>query len=454
MGKVLQLLNSRTFAVWLLLAMSAALMLSTFLPSELYTPSDEWAALAQGNSLTYRLATRLATPYLVRQPLFVLVSLLLFLSTLSCTIQRLILWRRNQSEFSVDKAFSFRVEGKTAVVAEAFRQETLDLLAAEGWERAREQDGKDVFLFQRGVRLGFWGSIAFHVGLLLCFLAVPVSALTRFNGALILTEGMTAPLRETVEAPGGNDRGGLPLVAAEVRNLWGRYHEGRFKVDFGGDLRFSWGMVQRNLPFKVNQPVDFGGFQFSLQEFGFSPQLVVSRNGSPFFDYFLNLRHPEEGDYFPLDGSTRRLFVLFFPDFIQDGRKIGSKSREPRNPRLLVKVMEGDRVLHQALLSMYEEAELGEYRIRAGELRNWVNLGVTREKGLGILIFGLCIGIGGLLVRFLCNERRLELEVASDEGGATFCLKGYSRYYPAFLEREVGELKERLQRRDNDSTGV
>lgn len=445
MGKILQLLNSRTFAVWLLLAMTAALVISTFLPSELYTSPAEWAALVRDNSLTYRLARHLATPYLVRHPLFVLVTLVLFLSTLSCTIQRLLLWRRRrQSEFSIEKAFSFSVEGKAPEGPEAFRQGTMNFLAAKGWECAKEQEGAGVVIFQRGVRLGFWGSIVFHLGMLLCFLSVPVSALTRFNGALILTEGTTMPLRESVEAPDGMDRARLPLVDVAVRNLWGKYHEGRYKVDFGGDLHLSWGMAERKLPFKVNGPVEFGGFQFSLQEYGFSPQLVISRNGKTIFDYFLNLRHSQEGDYFPLDDAGRRLFVMLFPDFVREGRKIGSKSQEPRNPRLLVKVMEGERVLHQALLAMNEPADLGEYRIRAGELRNWVNLGVTREKGLGVLIVGLCVGISGLFVRFLSNERRLELEVMPVGVSSIFRLKGYSRYYPAFLEAEVQALANAL----------
>lgn len=448
MSKIFQLFNSRTFAVWLLLAMSAALALSTFLPAELYSLPEEWAKLTASNSLTYRLALRFSTPNLVKHPVFVVISLFLFLSTLSCTIHRVILWqRRRQTEFSTDRAFSFAVEGATSFLHTDFRQSATAFLVARGWECAGEEESGGIRA-QRGIRLGFWGSIAFHVGLIFCFLAVPVSVLTRFNGALILTEGMTMPLREAVEASVISESARLPLVDVAVRNLWGRYHEGRFKVDFGGDLLFAWGTAERTLPFKVNQPVEFGGFQFSLQEYGFAPQVVISRGGQAVFDYFLNLRHQDEGDYFPLEDTGRRLFVLFFPDFVQEGRKIGSKSREPRNPRLLVKVMEGERVVHQALLSMHEEVELGEYRIRAGELRNWVNLGVTREKGLGILIFGLCIGLGGLFVRFLSNERRLELELFPSGDGTTFRLKGYSRYYPAFLEREVVELKERLERKD------
>lgn len=445
MSKIFQLFNSRTFAVWLLLAMSFALAVSTFLPAEPYTSSEEWAKFAASNSLTYRLALRFSTPLLVKHPLFVAISFILFLSTLSCTIQRVVLWqRRRQTEFSTEKAFSFAVEGTTSVPSGEFWQVATTCLAARGWECSGEQGDAAGIRAQRGIRLGFWGSIAFHLGLLFCFLAVPVSALSRYNGALILTEGMTLPLREAVESSGGVESARLPLVDVAVRNLWGKYHDGRFKVDFGGDLLLTWGMVQQTLPFKVNEPVEFGGFQFSLQEYGFSPQLVISRNGKAFFDYFLNLRHSDEGDYFPLDSADRRLFVFFFPDFVREGNKIGTRSSEPRNPMVLVKVLEGETILHQKLMALGEEAELGEYRVRAGELRNWVNLGVTREKGLGVLILGFCVGIGGLFVRFLSNERRLELELFPAADGTSFRLKGYSRYYPAFLEREVVEIAKEL----------
>lgn len=450
MSKIFQLFNSRTFAVCLLLAMSAALAVSTFLPAEPYTPPEEWAKLAASNSLTYRLALRFSTPHLVKHSVFVAISSFLFLSTLSCTVHRVVLWqRRRQTEFSTEKAFSFAVEGTTSVPSGEFRQSATAFLAARGWECAGEQEEGEGIRAQRGIRLGFWGSIAFHVGLLFCFLAVPVSALSRFNGALILTEGTALPLREAVEAPGGMESARLPLVDVAVHNLWGKYHEGRFKVDFGGDLLLDWGTVERKLPFKVNQPVEFGGFQFSLQEYGFAPQLVISRNGKTFFDYFLNLRHSDEGDYFPLDSADRRLFVMFFPDFVREGNKIGTKSSEPRNPMVLVKVLQGETMLHQKLLALGEEAELGEYRVRAGELRNWVNLGVTREKGLGVLILGFCVGIGGLFVRFLSNERRLELEHFPSADGTSFRLKGYSRYYPAFLEAEVQAMAKSLSNNIN-----
>jgi cytochrome c biogenesis protein len=55
---------------------------------------------------------------------------------------------------------------------------------------------------------------------------------------------------------------------------------------------------------------------------------------------------------------------------------------------------------------------------------------------------GFLIGLAGLVARFLSNERRLEF-VLSPEGERTkVTVKGYSRYYPAFLEREVIQLAE------------
>ncbi|HEY5513973.1 MAG TPA: cytochrome c biogenesis protein ResB, partial [Geomonas sp.] len=298
---------------------------------------------------------------------------------------------------------------------------------------------------ERGIALGFWGSLAFHAGLLLCFIAIPLSAFNSFSGNLLLTQGAVVPLREGVRPDHGADPCTLPAGTVSVEDLRGIYLKGKFKLDFGGTLLLDRDGRAERLPFSVNQPVSSGGFQFSLQEYGFAPRLVVTGAGLPAFDYFLNLTHPEEGDYFPLPKGGLRLFVALLPDFFRDKDKIGSRSREPRNPYLLVKVFQGEKVLVERLVKVGESVEVEGYSIAAQQLGNWVNLAVSRERGLLFIILGSLVVTLGLLVRFLSNERRLELEILPAAGGCSCRLKGYSRYYPAFLENEVVGFFDKLK---------
>jgi hypothetical protein len=70
---------------------------------------------------------------------------------------------------------------------------------------------------------------------------------------------------------------------------------------------------------------------------------------------------------------------------------------------------------------------------------------VVKEWGVPVLWAGFLVGVGGLFLRFASNERRMEFRVEpAPEGGSLLELRGYSRYYPAFLEREVQALAEEV----------
>jgi len=447
MKKILSVLNSRQFAVSLLLAIVALLVFSTFLPNEITRSPEQLELLARLHPLYFRLANNLSTPYLVGQWWFAATAFLLFLSTLTCTSARLIgWWGGRQSEFSKEKAFTSSTQGCCAASPETVGEKAGWLLREGRWGFEASRDGDLlVITAERGIALGFWGSLAFHAGLLLCFVAIPLSAFFSFSGNLLLTQGAVVPLREGVRSDRGSDTVMLPAATAAVEDLRGVYQQGKFKLDFGGTLLLDRdGRVER-LPFSVNQPVSSGGFQFSLQEYGFSPRVVVAREGSSPFDYFLNLTHPEEGDYFPLPGDGMRLFILLLPDFFREGGKIGSRSQDPKNPHLLVKVFSGDKAIVERLVKVGESVEVEGFSIAAPQLGNWVNLAVSRERGLIFIIFGSLVVTLGLLVRFLSNERRLELEILPAPCGCTCRLKGYSRYYPAFLENEVVGFWDKLK---------
>jgi len=442
---ILLIFNSRKTAAWLLIIMVLALMLSTLLPVRSGTTDQEWLRLSQQQPLVCWLSTRFSTPDLVTSPLFIILTLILCMSTLVCTCMRLNGWWRNKtSEFSTDKAFSFSIEGKAVHTPQDGQQSLIALLRQSGWEiNPHPEDGMAVKA-QRGLKLSFWGSIIFHVGLLCCFIALPVTALSKFSGSLLLTEGVMLPLRTAVTLSGSADAATLPDLKVRVEELRAVYADSRYKLDFGGTMVVRKTTGEEKLPFAVNNPVTVDGLQFSLQKIGFSPQVIITKGETVLFDYYANLRHSEEGDYFPLAGSDDRLLLVLLPDFIQRGDQVGSMSREPKNPKLLYKIVRGETTLHKGMLGLGEVVNIDDFQVRFPELKYWADFSLSREKGLGIMTAGFAIGIFGLLVRFLSNERCIEVEWFTAENGTNLRLRGYSRYYPAFLEREVRQFGDTL----------
>ncbi len=440
-----KILNSRNFAIYLLIFLLTLLAASTYLPSEITLSRSEWLALGQTRPLLFWLAARFSTPALVKGPLFLLTAFFLFLSTLVCTADRVLKRiKYRTSEFVTERAFSFAVAENVPGDAVGVAGMLQRLLVREKWlVGAIGTEGRAVITAQKG-KSGFWGSVVFHGGLLLCFLAGPVTALTGFRGEALLLEGYAAPLRTSLASSTGKAPATLPDIRLRVHDLRGVYFKGKYKYDFGGVLALDDGTGERETPFAVNEPVTWQGYQFSLNQYGYAPRLVVADDRGALFDQYLNVSAIPENDYFEVGEGVRAL-VLFFPDFIREGGKIGTKTREPNNPVAMVKLYRGERELFKGLFKPGESAVWEGKRISVPDYRHWVSLVVTRESGVWFVSIGLLLVTAGLLARFLSNERRLEFELIPLDSGTRCTIRGYSRYYPAFLEREVGEMAAKLK---------
>lgn len=432
-------LTSRKTAVWLLALVVAALVLSSLLPSQMTMGPQEWARLRAERPAVFWLSERLSTPALVRHPVFLFVSAFLFFSTLLCTVQRLSRrLRLRRAEFDKERAFSFSLRRHVPEAPEALKGRFLAVLSRKGWRCSAGSQGGEG---QKGVDAGFWGSVVFHVGILLCFLAAPISAKSTFRGKFLITEGIPLALKQGFVHHEGRPLETLPDTVVLVSELQGQYAQGRFEYYFGGKL---WIGGQEH-PFEVNRPVRYQGYQLSLHEFGHSPQVVIRRDGQVVFDYFLNIRNPGEGDYFDVASEGLRLFVMFFPDFYRQGNIVGTRSADLRNPVLMVKFLKDGEELYKGLIRLGGAEEVGPYQVGFPELRQWAGFVVVKEWGVPVLWAGFLVGVGGLFLRFASNERRMEFRVEpAPEGGSLLELRGYSRYYPAFLEREVQALAEEV----------
>lgn len=446
MKGILSLLNSRKFAVYLLSALLAVLVISAFFPNQFTVSAEKWRQIEEESPFIYGISTKVSTPYIVQNPLFALASVFLFLSTLVCTTSRLTRWMRiRKSEFEKEKVFSFSSFVTTSEAVGDLRSALEGHFRRRGWwHSVSEIEGRVEIEAQKGGKTGFWGSVVFHTGLLICFIAAPVTAYTVFRGKFVASEGVPVSLSEGMVFQEGKPLSSLPEAKVTLYDLKGVYEKGIYDVEFGGMMKIEEGGSARDISFGVNRPASYGGYQLSLKEFGFSPHIVVEKEGKAVFDYTLNLFGPAEGDYFELPSEGLRMFALFFPDFEMEGKRLVSRSKEPKNPVLLIRLLRGDDEISKGLLMPGGEEEIGGYRVKFTGLGHWAGLIVVKETGVSFIIAGFVIGTIGLFVRFMGNERRLEIVLEPSEGGTKAAIRGYSRYYPAFLEKEVTETAGRL----------
>ncbi len=438
------MLSSRKLAVVLLAVMVAALLGSTYFPNKFTISSPAgWEQLKADKPYLYELSKYLSTDELVKSWPFIGLSAFLFLSTLTCTVLRILQWMRlRKTEFEKEKAFSFSKEVSSDMPVDEARRTVLGRLSEKGWQYAEDGGGVQA---QQGIALGFLGSILFHVGLICVFLAAPITALTSITASVVLTDGITEQsLRDVADGAGARQ---LPDVQITASGLWGKYYEGFYNVDFGGTLKIGdW-----EGPVLVNKPAYYDGFQFALTQYGYSPCVNAESGDETLMHACFKLDY-DKGMMEPAGvlGPGMSMYLMFFPDFDREGGNLMSRGNEAKNPVLLIKLYRDGKALHKGfLLKPGEEGEFEGMRFSFPELRNWGGFMVTKEFGMVVVLIGSLFGIPGLLVRFLSNERRIEFEFREAGGGSKVLIRGYSRYYPAFLEKEVIETAELFDRERN-----
>lgn len=394
----------------------ALLAVGSILPEPGTSPAD-----TTSRHLYLQLLSLVQPRHFVGSPLYLTLLFLIFVSTLSCTVRRFA--RRGERAGGFTAEVSGPAAGGIAWV-EA-------VLAARCWRTVRNGEG----LSARKGGWGWWGSILFHAGLLLLMAAGVLSAFTRFNGELLLTEGFPVVLgRGAFVAPPEGRRVALPPETVELRRFIPTYAQGRFAEDF--EARVAVNGKEHGL--HVNRPLAIGAFQLNLNRYGFAPTFrITDASGRELLNATLELAVVGgEKDSFAIPGTPYRVETRFFPDFVAKGGEIGSQSPLPRAPVFWLTLSANGKRLGRTLVRLGRQEALGPLTVRFSGLAYWVDLFVTRDDGLWLFVAGFIAGLFGLAVRFLLPDKELTVTVAED----LVTLTGWTRYCPAFFADELARL--------------
>lgn len=433
--KIWKTLSSRSFALLLMVIMVFVLVASSFLPNRFTLTEEEFERLALEKPLIYKLSLRFSTPEIVSNPVFISTCFFLALSTGICTMRRFT--RLKRQDFSKRRAFYSKSSGLLKQ-PETGMENLKRYLRQTGWDVMVEQAKKGIFLLRahKGEK-GYWGSIIFHVSLVIIFLTGVVSAMTRFNAEVILTQGIEIGLNDKDAYIAIEGRRTLPDLRMTVRTLNADFH-GNVPTRLYGEVLID-GMTYK---FGVNMPVNIKNLQITPSRYGIAPRFVIRRGKDVLLDSYVNLRSLFVDDYFEVKDEGLKIDVRFFPDFFSDGKRFGTKTMEEKNPVFFLKVYKNNMLVNRAFLKAGESVEFSGYRIEIPEYTHWVTMIISSDMGVPIFIAGFILAILGLLIRFLSNERAISCII--QENGE-FELRGWSRYYPAFLERELNVMKREVE---------
>lgn len=358
--KIITFFLSRKVAITLLILMTALLVLSSQLPDINMLDEEVRLYYQKERPFAYNFSKAFGGHGIISSPWFYVLPAFIFMSTLICTIERLI--------------------------------------------RRKKKD------------LGFWGSMIFHAGLLTIIIAAIITKLTLFEGEVLLTEGYPFPLgREGYLKISREPDSGIQFPEGTITmTKYKNIYQGDFAIDHEASITIDRGGIPWKTAIKVNQPLEIDGLQYTLNKYGFSPAFVVKDDkGNVLVDAFINLVVVQgKEDSFEVPGKNTMIYVRFHPDFEMTKEGPRSKSRIPNNPVVAVKVKRWGKESKFLHIKMGSSKNIMGYNISFPELKYWAHFLVKRDKGVPVFIVAFFLVVGGLSLRFLTMKPKEKGDVA------------------------------------------
>lgn len=448
-------LLSRRAAILVMGLMAGMLSLAALVPDTGTVDAAAWDRLREQRPIVSWIGRNLRPQDVVRHPAFAVLPAFLFLSiTLSVAQRTREAWRQRRGSAARPRLERFRVERCVTVpgTPPAAAAVVLEVLARQGYRAAGDGDE----LGGRRGAAGTWGSLVFHLGLLLVLVGVCVSALTRMNGEIVLTENHPAafapasfiwlsPAARLPRAPG---------AALSIRDFIAEYSPTGSPKDYSVLLSVHDGERRvREAQVRVNQAFHWAGLQLTLHRYGFAADLSArDAAGRDQLDVVgvLRVLPPGQEDRLPLrDGGSLRLRL--YPDFTTADGAPASRSLDPRRPVLLWRWVDAaGRTRASGEVAQGESSAVAGHRVSFRALSYWAGFNVSIDHGLWLFIIGSVLGSLGIGLRLAVPDQavRATLRPAAPDGDATEVqLVASTRFFPVLYEQRVDTMVEAIAAR-------
>ena len=375
---------------------------------------------------------------------FLVISGLLLLSTAICTIQRVGSLREDQFA-KIDADYSLELLPE---VLEKDQGEVVSFVCqyfrGKGYSAKDVSGAKDVMVVVRKGYAGRWGSVLFHLSLLILLVGALASVWTRSEGSFILTEGQSfygASAEYVARKPAALPWSGVGDFEVVLQ---------KFEPEFGQPPTYTSKLVLREdgdavetLEVRTFQAGSYAGRTFYQKEHGFSPRFVVkTADEHVLFDGFValashlseeNVRY--ENIFFIADKSLKIEGELF-PEAVQQEGQWHSLSPLPKHPVFLTRIEQEGALVFEGPIALDETLQLKDLSVSFTELRYWSGLQMVTDLGVPVLYVGFFLGCLGLIIRTIFTEESLWLTQTTTPGGTSITLCGTAeRDQALFVEK-------------------
>jgi hypothetical protein len=224
------------------------------------------------------------------------------------------------------------------------------------------------------------GFLLLHLSFIILLAGGFISAATRMDGYILLTEGQSftdRPENYLRYSTGSLRSSGSRDFSVLLKDVHVSFEQSDYIVDMKTTLQFQ---TQQNrlteAVVQINKPFSFNGMTFTLDETGYSPRLILRREGeqNPLINSFIALQTfvTQEGrqyrDYLPLPFFENRVTVELYPAGNED-TKTGEILTEPV---IIVHTEDSkDNSSAASRLPLGQMTTADGFEFEFAELRNW-----------------------------------------------------------------------------------
>jgi cytochrome c biogenesis protein ResB len=447
---LLQRLASARLAAVLIAILMAMAVVNVLIPQRTYMSEAAMEEFRIAQPVLARIAELIGLDDVFGGWLVVGVAALLAVNLLACTYLRLRRRVRTPPVSVPRDAKRLEIDGAHWAEPALFVDAAAGVLAVRHWKvLAREEDG----LVARRGGTGMWGSIVLHAGLLIIIIGGAASVATSFAGVMVVSEGQE--VFDAEPAYLAVDR--RPLVGDEFTGA--RIALDRTSVEYEGDeivsvvaemtgVTTDGTLVTKDV--RVNHPLEVSGASFLLQDTGYAAQLVVrTEEGVDPIVANLGSGTPEgwtDALSYVSGGTTYTFQMLATPVPLEEGEELPADALVLRDPRLRIRVLDGERILGETQLAPGEVLETEELGVTFEGLRLWNRYLVRRDPARWLVYLGFWAAIAGTTWRFLVPEVRLSVRVDTAGAGASALVAARSRPWRNARRWAVSEAEEALER--------
>ena len=441
--------ESVKLAIVLFILLTLASVLGTLIPQG--RSAAEYAA--RYGSLS-GLFVKLQLTGLYHSAWYLALLFLIALNTIVCTLARLgPKWKRafRASPEVDDKSLqAMKIKGRArffSPLPDAAERIKGDLASRHYRMKTSGEGGRLAILAQKR-RLGWFGSDAVHVGLLIILAGGVISGLTSRRANLELRVGQTAD---------------VPHAAFQVRL-------DRFDTEYypqGGvkDWKSTVAVLENGAPVltrvvEVNHPLTYKRFSFYQTSYGWdweNPRLEIDVKKLADAAYLKSLSLKVGERLAVEDPDFTHLSVRqFVPDFvIGEGNTVQTRSLEPNNPAALVEVWKGEeRVYSGWTFAKYpdfgEGHKVGQaslsFILKTYVAPQYSVLEAAKDPGVTFIWLGCIFVTAGFFLAFYWPPREIRVVIEEAQGKTEAVLGGFASKSREAFQTEFDTLVESLRR--------